>query len=49
MLRTVIAHGGTYGALVEGLLVAVPLAFLVGYWLWARRRDRAGHDEQGRT
>ncbi len=42
---TVVAHGGAYGAVVEGLLVAVPLALLVGYWLWTRRR-RAAEDHE---
>ncbi len=36
--ETAVAHGGAFGALVEGLLVAVPLALLAGYWLWTRRR-----------
>jgi hypothetical protein len=38
-----LAHGGTYGAIGEGLLAVAVAAFFLGIWLRERRRrgDRA--------
>jgi hypothetical protein len=40
---TPLAHGGTYGAIGEGLLAVAVAAFFLGIWLRERRRrdDRA--------